>query len=337
MRIGIIGCGAVGARAARQLVSSGGVDSLVLRDTRRDWLESVGESVGPTATVENPPYFDVPDVDAVILAGPVGSHVALARAAIARGVAVVSTSDSVDDVRLLLSLDGEAKRRGVPVVVGAGFTPGLTCVLARFGARTLDRVDEVHVAKAGTGGPACARQHHRALSGAAFDWRDGAWLRRRGGSGRELVWFPDPVGGHDCYRGALADPLLLLPAFPEARRITARMAATRRDRLTMRLPMLTPPHAEGGAGAARVELRGTRGDAREVAVYGVMDRPAVASGAVAAVAALWALEGRLTSEGAAGMARMVDPVGFLAELADRGVRVAVFDGTPRVQPFPEPH
>ena len=26
-----------------------------------------------------------------------------------------------------------------------------------------------------------------------------------GGTGRELCWFPDPIGGRDCYRAALAD------------------------------------------------------------------------------------------------------------------------------------
>lgn len=337
MRVGVIGCGAVGARVARQLVSSAGVDALVLRDTRVNWLHSVAESLGPTAQVELPPYSSPPDVDVVVLATPAGTHAPLARAAVAASIPVVSTSDSVDDVRLLLSLDGEARRRDVPVVVGAGFTPGLTCVLARFGARSLDVVDEIHVAKVGTGGPACARQHHRALSGAAFDWRDGAWMRRRGGSGRELVWFPEPVGGRDCYRGSLADPILLLPSFPGAARITSRMGATRRDRLTMRLPMLTPPHAEGGPGAARVELRGVRDGAREVVVYGVMDRPAVAAGAVAAVTALWTHDKRLCAQGAAGLAQMVEPRPFLAELADRGTRVAVFDGTPRTPPFPEPN
>jgi hypothetical protein len=336
VRIAVIGCGAVGARAARQLVSSAGVDAVVLRDTRVDWLRSVGESLGPSAHVEEPPYERAPDVDAVIVATPSGTHVEPARQALARGAVVVSTSDSIEDVRLLLTLDEEARRRGLPLAVGAGLAPGLTCVLARFGARSFDAVDEIHVAKAGTGGPACARQHHRALNGAGFDWRDGAWLRRRGGSGRELVWFPEPVGGRDCYRAALPDPLLLLPEFPTAGRVTARMAATRRDRLTMRLPMLVPPHAEGGPGAARVELRGRRGSAREVAVYGVMDRAAVAAGAVAALVTTWALTGRLSATGARGLAGLVEPAAFLAELAARGTRVAVFDGTPRVPPLPEP-
>jgi len=336
VRVAVIGCGAVGARAARQLVSTARVDTVVLRDTRVDWLRSVGESLGPSVHIEVPPYRHAPDVDAVIIATPSGTHPALARSALERGTAVVSVSDSIEDVRLLLTLDDEARRRDRPVVVGAGFSPGLTCVLARHGARAFDTVDEVHVAKAGTGGPACARQHHHALAGSALDWRDGVWIRRRGGSGRELIWFPEPVGGRDCYRASLADPLLLVPEFPSATRVTARMAATRRDRLTMRLPMLMPPHAEGGPGAARVELRGWRGTSREVAVYGVMDRAAVAAGAVAALATVWALDGRVRS-GARGLASMVEPGAFLADLADRGTRVAVFDGTPRVPPLPEPH
>ena len=87
--------------------------------------------------------------------------------------------------------------------------PGLSCVLAAHLRNHLDRVDEVHVASVGTGGPACARRHHAALTAAAVDWEEGEWRRRRGGSGRELVWFPEPVGGADCYRAGLADPLLV--------------------------------------------------------------------------------------------------------------------------------
>jgi hypothetical protein len=48
---------------------------------------------------------------------------------------------------------------------------------------------------------------------------------------------------------------------------------------------------------------------------------------VAAVAAAWAAEGRLTRSGAAGLAELVDePVPFLRELARRGIRAAVFEG-----------
>jgi hypothetical protein len=134
------------------------------------------------------------------------------------------------------------------------------------------------------------------------------------------------VGGQDCYRAALPDALLLHGAFPSADRITARVGATRRDRLTASLPMLRRPHPEGTIGAIRVELRGRRGGAREIAILGAMDRPGVAAGAVAAVAAWWAGERRLERVGAAGLAELVSPVPFLSELARRGVKAAAFDG-----------
>ena len=59
-------------------------------------------------------------------------------------------------------------------------------------------------------------------------------------------------------------------------------------------------------------------------VLGVMDRPAVAAGAVAALTALWSAQGRLARPGVAGLAELVDPVPFLSELRRRGVRAAVF-------------
>src|SRR5258708_7949362 len=68
-------------------------------------------------------------------------------------------------------------------------------------------------AGAGAGGPACARVRRRALGACALDWRDGTWVRRPGGSGRELAGFPDPGGGQDCYRASLPDALVLVPAF----------------------------------------------------------------------------------------------------------------------------
>jgi saccharopine dehydrogenase-like NADP-dependent oxidoreductase len=325
VRIAVIGAGAVGARAARQLVSTDDVVDVVVRDERPDRVRAVVRSLGPEAEAEVPPYAAPAEADVAVLGTPAGTQVELARELVERGVPVVATSDAVDDVLGLLALDEEARERGVPVVVGAGFSPGLTCLLARHAAAELEAVDEIHVAATGTGGPACARQHHRALAGWAVDWRGGGWVRRAGGSGRELCWFPDPVGGRDCYRAARPESLLLAPAFPGADRVTARMAATRRDRLTARLPMLRRPHPEGGPGAVRVEVRGRRGDHHEIHVLGAMDRPAVAAGAVAAVAAVWVARGQV-APGAGGLASLVEPLPMLVELARRGVRAAVFEG-----------
>jgi len=328
MRIAVLGAGAVGARTARQLASTDAVEAVQVADAIGRRAESVADAIDDPSRVRAVPYDGWADgADVVVLCHPGGDHGALAEGFVQAGVSVVSVSDDVDDVQALLALDGAARRAEVSVVAGAGFAPGLTDVLAAHAAAQFDGVDEVHVAKVGTGGPACARAHHGALAGEATDWRDGVWQHRRAGTGRELCWFPDPVRAQDCYRAAAPDALLLVPAFPGVSRVTARVAANRRDRLTARLPMLRPPHPEGGIGAIRVELRGRRGPVREVVVFGVMDRPAVAAGAVAALAAVEAAAGRLRRAGAAGLAELVEPVPFLAELARRGVKAAVFEGS----------
>jgi saccharopine dehydrogenase-like NADP-dependent oxidoreductase len=324
MRVAVVGLGAVGTRAARQLASTASVTEVVLRDERAPRVEEVAASLGAKARAEVGPYAGLPEADVVVVATPAGEQVELVRALVGRAIPVVSTSDAVDDVTALLDLGPEAEARSIPLVVGAAFSPGLTCVLARFAADQLDTVDEIHVARLGTGGPACARQHHRSLGGVAIDWRDGGWVRRPAGSGRELNWFPDPLGAADCYRAELPDALLLVPAFPGVGRVTARLAATRRDRLTSRLPMMRRPHPEGGLGAVRVEVRGRADDGIRVEILGAMDRPGVAGGAVAALAAVELGEGRARRPGAGGLADLVEAKPFLAELARRGVKAARF-------------
>ena len=256
---------------------------------------------------------------------PIGTQTALARKAIQAGAAVVTTTCEIAETRALLDVDQEARYQNVPVVVGAGFMPGLTCLLARLGGEKLDVVDEIHVAKAGTGGPACARQHHKALSSSALDWRDGRWVRRFGGSGRELCWFPEPVGGLDCYRGGLPDSLLLVPEFPGVCRVTARLAATRRDRFTAFLPMLRRPHPEGLVGAVRVEVRGWVGFERRVVVLGVQYWSAAATAIVAATTAQHLLNNGEPA-GARGLAGTKSYLELLRAITRRGPTIECFEG-----------
>ena len=324
MRILVCGAGAVGARAARHLVADADTEAVLIDDTDAKRRTAVVQSLGAKASAVD--AADAGSVDLVLLASPAPRHTHVARKSVAAGRHVVSVADSVGAVEGLLDLHAEARERGVVVAVGAGFGPGLSCVLARHAAGDFDAVDEIHVAHHGTGGPACARQHHAGLRGVGLDWRDHTWRRRPPGSGRELCFFPDPIGGADCYRAALPDALLLVPAFPGVGRVTARLAATRRDRFTAGLPMLRPPHAEGRIGGLRVEVRGRRGQTRDTIVLGAVDRPAVAAGTVAAVTARWVATGRTLTTGAVGLASLVEPLPFLHELARAGVRAAVFEG-----------
>ena len=266
--------------------------------------------------------------DVVVLASP-GPHAATAAKLLPGGSDVVSMSGAPDDVRDLLDLDPVARESGATLVVGAAVSPGLSGLLARHLVSRMATCDELHVAVHGTAGPACAREHHKALAGWALGWHDGQWIERPAGSGRELCWFPEPVGARDCYRGDLADALLIHRSFPAASRISARRSATRRDRLTARLPMLSPPHLEGGIGAVRVEARGTDDSgARITQVVGVAEL--IGTSAAAVAAAMVALLSAGTRQ--VGVMTTSDPdlpaATILNNVLRHGVRLQQFTGIP---------
>ena len=278
--IGVVGAGVVGSRVTDQLVASGHAVTIFDHDPYRARRLVALHSRNGDARVADT-LDDLHGLKAVVIA--VGApHAELANRLLESGSHVVSCSDDVDDTKQLLDLDTRAQELSRTVVVGAAASPGLTGLLVWHLRERFDAIDEAHVAMHGTGGPDCARQHHRSLSGQSLGWHDGEWLRRPGGSGRELCWFPEPVGAYDCYRSEMVDPVLLHHAMPGLQRVTARSSATRRDRFTSRLPMLTPPHAEGGMGAVRVEVRGFKGQARVVEVAGVAERVGQIAGVVAA-------------------------------------------------------
>ena len=324
--IGIIGAGMVGTRTAQHLVTTGQVQVLV-NDTNvaaaTKLASAISRRSANVTVVEQSAMFGA---NVVVLACP-GPHAKAARKLLEGGVSVVSCSDDVEDVRELLDLDAVARQCRQTLVVGAAASPGLSGLVVRLVADRFDAIDEAHIAIHGTGGPACAQQHHRALGGQSLGWHDGDWLRRPAGSGRELCWFPDPVGPRDCYRAELVDPVTLHHGFAELTRISVRVSATRRDRLTARLPMLTPPHAEGGMGALRVEVRGWRNGERHVEVLGIADRLAQLAGAVAATAARGVIVGGFAS-GARTLGDIDSPnEAMINDVLKAGLQLREFVGT----------
>lgn len=292
--IGVIGAGLVGTRIVERLVAAGQAQILV-SDTNPVVARRLAERCSdPTHSVVAVSSAAMLDTNVAVIACP-APHAKAARRLLEAGVSVVSCSDDVDDVLAMLDLDAIARQFRQTLVVGATSSPGLSGLLVRMLTPRFDAIDEVHVAVHGTAGPACAQQHHRALARQSIGWHDGDWLRRPAGSGRELCWFPDPVGPRDCYRAELADPILVHHGFPELTRVSVRVSATRRDRVTARLPMLAPPHPEGGIGALRVEVRGWRGGARHIEVVGASERVANLAGSMAAACARGVVSGGFSS------------------------------------------
>jgi hypothetical protein len=325
----VAGLGDVGVRTARQLLDTPGVDEVFVAGRARGRAESVASALhdGATPWQLGDDGFP-PEVVAVASTLPADDDIALATAAVRAGVSYATCSDDSGAIGALLALDGEAKESGARVVVGCGLAPGLSDVLARHAAGALDTVDEIHVARWGVAGDRCAASARRAQREPGLEWRDGAYVHDRR-QGAQLVWFPDPVGARECDLVATGVELLVAAA-PGVERVTARLGAPPHRLGRQRL---VPPSRRDRAaawGSVRTEVWGRHGPTRAAVVYGVIEHSAVACGTVLGVAAAW-LGGEVphvaeAGPGAFGLGVAVKAPPFLAELARRGVKAAVFEG-----------
>ena len=90
--------------------------------------------------------------------------------------------------------------------------------------------------------------------------------------------------------------------------------------------MLTPPHDEGGIGAIRVELRGSKNGVQENIVLGVSEHPALAAASVTALTSEYLLKQKINLNHMSTLALVVEPSEFLSELTKRSIAVEVFEG-----------
>ena len=136
--VAVLGAGAVGARVARRLLASDAVDRIVLRDIEPDRLASASRALGSRVVVEHAPFPGHLEADLVVVASPRGTQVEATAATIEAGRPAVLVGDGLAETVSVLRLANEAARAGVPVAVGSGFGPGLSCVLAVHAAAWFD-------------------------------------------------------------------------------------------------------------------------------------------------------------------------------------------------------
>jgi hypothetical protein len=319
----VVGVGAVGTRAARQLIDTPGIERVLLSDRDESQLDAVQDALGERSEkvgfLPGDPISSA--VDVVVTALPVGVDQPVVAAAIAAGIPAASCEDEHEAIEQLRALAPNARGAGATIAIGCGLAPGLSDVLARHGVNAFETVEEIRVARTGWAGPASVEtvRHERRVN--ARTWHDGGW-REDHPHGDHLVWFPDPIGGRDCHT-ITGGTALLVDAFPEVPRISVQAGEPpKRTRLKRRFG------DDGEWGAARVEIWGKRDGAFDTLVYGVVERTAVAAGVVLAVTATWlaGIDRPVSQPGVTGLGGLIDPVPFLAELAQRGVRTAAFEG-----------
>lgn len=227
--------GAMGRRAAEVFAQSPEVEELTLAGRRLDAVQALAEQVGGRSRAIQ---LDVRDHDAVVAAlkghdvaaGSVGPYylfeARLARAAIEAKVPYVSICDDHDAAQEVLALDEQAKERGVTILTGAGWTPGLTNILAKKGVAMLEKASRVNIAWAGAladaDGLASMLHALHIFTGQVPTFTQGRQAMVRAGTGRQVVTFLEPVGPVPVYHTGHPEPITISRFIPDLEEVTLR-------------------------------------------------------------------------------------------------------------------
>ncbi|MGH7517930.1 MAG: saccharopine dehydrogenase NADP-binding domain-containing protein [Gemmatimonadales bacterium] len=204
----VLGCGEMAGPAIADLARHGVFNRITVATRHPERTEAIACSHSSYTVSVSVARVDVQDTPALAalmrghdvvcnLAGPnYRNAVPVVRAAIAAGVSVVDVSDDWEATLEILDLDGEARAAGITVLLGLGASPGVTNVLARYGAERLDRVEEVRTSwimrGSDLGGPALAAHLLYSLPHRAFVYEDGRMREMRAfEDGREVIDYPE--------------------------------------------------------------------------------------------------------------------------------------------------
>lgn len=372
------GAGDMASRAVRDLANQPDVTTLTIADFNLPAARALKEELDGAGKQIVVQWVDANDhaslLQAIrgheVVASGVGPfyrfEARVARAAIEAGAHYVSLCDDYDAAAAVLELDARAREKGVTVLTGLGWTPGLSNVLARKGAATFDQVDEINVAwgssASDSNGYAVILHTLHIFTGLVPTFQRGQTRLVPAGSGPERVRFPEPVGEISVYHLGHPEPVTLPRFLPGLKTVTlkgglseqflndlgiwlARLRLTdtpeKKDFLGHLIKALLPYLSQIGqptepCSAVRVDVSGWRAGAYGTVSYGAAAHMCDLTGLPLAVGALMLGRGEIDRPGVVAPEVCVPVEPFLAALAARGLRVQpmAFE-PPAVQPAPD--
>jgi saccharopine dehydrogenase (NAD+, L-lysine-forming) len=208
------GAGIVGSVAVRDLVASKEIDRVVVGDINLEGAREVarGAAAGKASAVK----LDVAQAD-TLAEGMRGCDVVLncawyefnldvMRSAMAASVDLVDLGGLYHMTRKQLALDPEVRRAGITIVPGCGEDPGITNVMARHAADTMDEVKSIRIRDGdrdlSPGPPTIKFSVRTMLDEFTMDavvFEGGKHRTIPPLSRKEVVTFPPPVGRMECY------------------------------------------------------------------------------------------------------------------------------------------
>lgn len=216
MKYVVLGSGMMGSAVAFDLATRNRTDEIVLTDINLAHARATATSIGPNVT---PMRVDVNEPKDLAKAFE-GAHAAVAavsyavnfqitRAAIQAGVHLADLGGNNDVVRKQMTLDPDAKAKGVTIVPNSGLAPGLINVLAMEGSRQFDELHAIHLRVGGLPQhpqPPLNYQIVFSVEGLINEYVEQAEIIRNGVhttidpmSGLEDIEFPPPFGTLEAF------------------------------------------------------------------------------------------------------------------------------------------
>jgi len=208
------GAGAMGMVTTRDLAESPEVSEVVVGDTSPNRMDEVKRWARSEKLSSK--LVDVANrrslvkammgVDAVANATPYHLNLHVMKAAMQAGKSLVDLGGVYYMTLRQLKLHQTAKRRRTTIVLGCGLAPGITDILAKYGADKMSRVDEVHISYGDKNlEPVKYKWAFRTVleeyTKGAVVYRNGKFRRLPPFSGKQVVGFPEPLGERQCSYG----------------------------------------------------------------------------------------------------------------------------------------
>jgi saccharopine dehydrogenase-like NADP-dependent oxidoreductase len=290
MRIAVIGAGAMGRWAVKELALSAEVDEIVVGDYNDVQARAVAEAFGGAKA--QPVFVDARDAesvkkaiagcDSLVNATQHFWNISVMHAAAAAKVHYTDMGGLFHVTKQQVELAEEFRKAGVTAVIAMGGAPGVTNILAKYGAERLDTVEEAHALCgnvddtdwSGYDGwvvPYSLETLCDEFSVTAPEFVDGQWVMDiRGGEGAEAIDFGEPAGILEAHYTIHSEPFTFWHTWKDQGLRSATFKLSLPAEFTGQMRFLD---AIGMTRTDEVEIRGARVRPRDVLLKVVSDIP----------------------------------------------------------------
>ncbi len=273
----------------------------------------------------------------------------VANAAVEAGVSLVDICDDYDAAKAILALHEEARYRGVTIITGIGWTPGISNLMAKYAYKRLGRARAVKVCWAGSAadskGLAVIMHLLYAITGSVPMYIGGEHVLVNAGDGEERVNLPPPIGDVSVSYTGHPEPVTLplylmglssvevkgglIPQWQNSLgKLFVKLGLTstpsKRRRLSKILHSIEGIFRVGGVGCSAVRVDVSSDN--DAITLAAVDRMGRLTGLPASLCAELLVKGEVRVSGCYAPEGCLEPEPILEELAARGIKLYVLRG-----------